>query len=181
MSNSKDDNTNKDSSNKETTFSPPSLPELPDLKTASTTLRASISKGIKVAVQSTNAALANLQHTADVVRKPVNSGLETVEHASTEVATSARIAYERRHEFAPYYVLGSFVSVGGFFALRRGKIPGLLLGSIAGSLAYVALYEPMTETPTFRWPFPNVTRSIGSPDDSSNNGSDSGNGAEKKD
>lgn len=136
----------------------PELPEIPDMSA----IRKSLSQGIHKVVHSTNQALASLQHTTDAVRKPIHNGLQTLEHTSTEVATMARITYERRHEFAPYWVLGSFVSVGGFFSFWRGKIPGMLLGVMAGGLTYVALYEDaLAEAPTFDWPFRNLTRSVG--------------------
>lgn len=151
----------------------PEMPELPDLQEANRSVRSGISRGVRWMVDATNAGLAQLQHTADVVRKPVNSGLETLEHAGTQVATTGRITYERRHEFGPYWVLGSFVGVGGFFGLRRGKGPGVVLGSLAASLTYVALYEPRAEPPTFDWPFRDFTRAYrGDTTGSSNSGGD---------
>ena len=60
--------------------------------------------------------------------------------------------------------------------LRRGKIPGVALGLLAGGVTYISLYEPLTETPDFsiEWPFSNLTEKLG-------DWTGSGSGDKKKD
>ena len=82
------------------------------------------------------------------------SRARAIQNLCTQVAAQTRVAYERRHEFGPYYVAGATVTVGSITALRRGKIPGVTLGVLAGGFTYLALYnmEPLLDAPDFTWP-----------------------------
>ena len=156
----------------------PSMPEIsmPDINLSDlpSNVKQGIHQGVKASVSGINAALSQLQHTSEAIRKPVTTGMEHLEHTSTQVATEARIAYERRHEFGPYYVGGATVSVGALTAMRRGKVPGLVLGGLAGAATYIALYEPLVEAPSLpslhmpklEWPFKNLTGNLPKEDDS---------------
>lgn len=139
-SDDKKTNNNGNSDKKEESFSTPEV-NLSSFKDG-------VHQAVKTTVSSINSALQQLQHTSQVISKPVKTGIEHLEHTTTEIATEARIAYERRHEFGPYYVAGAFIGVGGITALRRGRFPGLVLGSLAGGAMYMALYQPITDAPS---------------------------------
>ena len=125
-------------------------------------LRQGIHRGCKWTVDTTNTMLKQLEVATKNVQKPVTTVVETLEHYGTLVATQSRIVYERRHEFAPYYVAGATVGLGGIMALRRGRIPGVIIGVLAGGITYMALYEPLLDqAPTLDWPFKNLTGRLG--------------------
>lgn len=96
---------------------------------------------IHAAVEATNKFLATVQDTTESIRAPIVKGLHSVESGGSRVATKAMHVYERRHEFGPYLVAGSAVTVGGIVSFRRGRIPGALMGIMTGGLAYLAVYE----------------------------------------
>mgnify|MGYP007080185026 CR=1 FL=1 len=153
---SSDDNKNTNSAasttsgSEDKSFSMPSIPTDVDMSS----FRQGLSKGIHSLVQGTNAALAQLQTATKSVQQPVSTAIAHTEDICTQVATQTRVAYERRHEFGPYYVAGATVTVGSITALRRGKIPGVTLGVLAGGFTYLALYnmEPWLDAPDFTWP-----------------------------
>lgn len=130
----------------------PSMPDIamPDLSLDS--LKSGVHSAVKTCVQGCNSALGRLQHTTEAIRRPVTTGLEHLEMTGEMVSSEARVAWERRHEFGPYYVGGATLGVFGLTALRRGKWPGLMLGGLAGAATYVTLYEPLLDSPTFRLP-----------------------------
>jgi hypothetical protein len=100
-------------------------------------------------VESVNKVLSAVHDTADSVRSPILKGIDEVESRSSVVATKAMLMYERRHEFGPHIVGGSAIGVGGLIAMRRGRVPGALMGIMAGGLAYLAVYEsvPLSDIP----------------------------------
>jgi hypothetical protein len=138
---------------------------MPDMKDASSMFRQGIHQGCKWTVDTTNAALGKLQVATKSAQKPVTTVVEECEKYGTMAATQCRIVYERRHEFAPYYVAGATLGVGGLSALRRGRVTGVMLGALAGGITYMALYEPLLDqAPTIDWPFKNLTRNLGGAD-----------------
>jgi hypothetical protein len=157
--------TNDDSNNKpkeEENNSSSSNFTLPDVKGASSLFQQGIHQGCKWTVETTNTALGQLQVATKNVQKPVTTVMEEFEKYGTKAATQCRIVYERRHEFAPYYVVGATLGVGGISAWRRGRVPGVVLGALAGGITYMALYEPLLDqAPTIEWPFKNLTRNLG--------------------
>jgi hypothetical protein len=100
-------------------------------------------------VESVNTFLSAVHDTADSFRGPILKGIDTVESGSSVIATKAMFMYERRHEFGPHIVGGSAIAVGGLTAVRRGRVPGVLVGVMTGGLAYLAVYEsvPLSDIP----------------------------------
>lgn len=47
----------------------------------------------------------------------------------------------RRKEFAPHIISSSAILAGGFAAMRRGRIAGILGASAAGAVAYGVVYD----------------------------------------
>ena len=155
MSASEESSSSSSSSSKEET---PTIPSV-------SSIRDGIYQGVKATVSGANSVLASLQSTSEGIRKPVTSALKETEHQGTKMLSHCRVFYERRHEFGPYYVAGATLGVGGITALRRGRIPGVLLGVLAGGATYVSLYEPLVETPVLEWPFKNLTGHLGGSSD----------------
>jgi len=104
---------------------------------------------ISAAVRATNGFLSSLQERTEGLREPVVRGMEKVERRGSDLASSALIAYERRHEFGPYIVAGTATAVGGFVLIRRGKIPAVVTATAAAGLSYFAVYEtiPLDDIP----------------------------------
>jgi hypothetical protein len=153
---------NDDKPKEETTESSSSSFTMPDMKGASSQVRQGIRQGCKWTVDTTNVALGQIEGVTKNIQKPVSTAMEELEKFGTKAATQCRIVYERRHEFAPYYVAGATVGVGGIAALRRGRVPGVVLGALAGGITYMALYEPLLDSaPSIEWPFKNLTGSLG--------------------
>lgn len=96
---------------------------------------------IHAAVEATNHLLAELQSTTEKVQRPIVAGLDTVSKEGSYVAANVMHAYERRHEYGPLLVLGTSAVVGGVVTLRRGRVPAVIGASLAGGLAYLAVYE----------------------------------------
>jgi len=109
----------------------------------------SFRKYLHIAVESVNGFLAAVQDATENVRSPIVKGIDTIETGSSVVAAKAVHMYERRHEFGPHIVGGSSLLSGGIVAARRGRIPGVLVGSMVGGLAYLAVYEsiPLADVP----------------------------------
>ncbi|CAB9530246.1 expressed unknown protein [Seminavis robusta] len=132
-----------------------------DVSGAQSNIRQGIHQGCKWTVNGINGMLGQLQVATKSVQEPVSGVMSECEKYGTQAATHCRVAYERRHEFAPYYVAGAAIGVGGITALRRGRLPAVALGGLAGVGTYLALYEPLFETPTIEWPFSNLTGNLG--------------------
>ena len=147
---STDDSSSNNSSKPESEA--PSMPSMtmPDISMDS--FKAGVHSAVKTCVQGCNSALGSLQHTTEAIRRPVTTGMEHLEMTGETISTEARVAWERRHEFGPYYVGGATIGVFGITALRRGKWPGLVLGGLAGAATYMTIYEPLLDSPSFRLP-----------------------------
>lgn len=48
------------------------------------------------------------------------------------VATKAAFVFENRQDYKPQIVTGSAAAVGILVAARRGRVPGALMGALAG-------------------------------------------------
>jgi hypothetical protein len=101
----------------------------------------SFKASLKSAVQSTNSFLASLEHATTPLVNTVKSVEKEGSAFARQAVTTGQTLYDRRFEYGPYLVASSSLVVGGIFAVRRGKLPGVLGGAFAGGLTYVAIYE----------------------------------------
>ena len=98
----------------------------------------SLKASIKSAIQSANRSLASLEEFVDKnVAPPVSKAVE----AGSEISSKVLQVYEQRHDYGPHLVAGTTALVGGVVSLRRGKIPGAIVGLMAGGATYAAVYE----------------------------------------
>mmetsp|Transcript_37580 Transcript_37580/g.82425 ORF Transcript_37580/g.82425 Transcript_37580/m.82425 type:complete len:198 (+) Transcript_37580:3-596(+) len=95
---------------------------------------------ISSAVSITNAALAQVEEKTDVLSTSVISRMRAFGSQASHVFRDGMVMYERRGQYGPQLVAGSALAFGGFVGLRRGRIPGVLVGSIAGGTAYANIY-----------------------------------------
>lgn len=105
--------------------------------------RNALRMGIHAAVETTNQVLAQLEQTQQRVRDTLQEPIHKTMHVGQQVSEQIDTLYVRRHEYGPYLVGGSALLFGGFMALRRGRLPGALAGTLAGGAAYVAIYDPI--------------------------------------
>lgn len=97
--------------------------------------------GIKAAVSAANSTLTTLEQSTEGARKSTANVFETVAAQSSVVTDTAKNTYNRRHEFAPELIGGSALLGGGFMALRRGRIAGVLGAAVAAGAAYAVVYD----------------------------------------
>lgn len=92
------------------------------------------------AVSVTNDALARVEEKTDVISITVLSRMRSVGNQASHVFRDALVVYERRGQYGPQVVAGSALAFGGLVGLRRGRIPGVLVGSMAGATTYANIY-----------------------------------------
>lgn len=97
--------------------------------------------GVKSLVSGINSGLATLQSASEGIRKPAMSAWSTASKEATYISNQATYTYQRRHEYAPEIIGGSAVLGGGLAALRRGRLAGVLGAAMAGSAAYLVVYD----------------------------------------
>ena len=97
-------------------------------------------ESISSAVSITNAALARVEEKTEVVSNSVLSRMRSVGNQARHVFSNALVLYERRGQYGPQLVAGSALAFGGIIGLRRGRIPGIVVGSMAGATAYANVY-----------------------------------------
>jgi hypothetical protein len=113
------------------------------LKNARATFERNVRTGVHESVHSANKLLASLEKQTSEVSKPVAQGLQRVQQEVVPHWTQQAVrVYEQRLDYGPQLVAGSTVLVGSWVALRRGKIPAAFYGTLAGSLAYLIVYDP---------------------------------------
>jgi hypothetical protein len=115
----------------------PKLPALPSFTGRSgDPLYESISSAVSI----TNAALAQVEEKTDDFSTSVISRMRSFGSQASHVFRDTMVLYERRGQYGPQLVAGSALAFGGIVGLRRGRIPGVLVGSMAGGTAYANIY-----------------------------------------
>lgn len=102
--------------------------------------RSGIRCGIKTSVKHTNDLLASLEISATEVNSNFLSRLTSLEHQFRHVVSRGARVYQVREQYGVPIVAGSATVFGGATALSRGKGPGAVVGLLAGSATYAAVY-----------------------------------------
>lgn len=102
--------------------------------------RSNLKCTIKSSVKATNAALAIMEESYVSTQSNFVSRLGSLQRQGRFVAEKAIRAYQAREQYGPQVVGSSAVVLGGITTLRRGKLPGVAVGMMAGSAAYAAVY-----------------------------------------
>lgn len=95
---------------------------------------------IKTAVSKTNEVLSTLEVQKDMTSNMVGSRIRPLVFQAKQVAQKAVIIYESRQHYAPQIIAGSAATIGLLVSVRRGKVPGALMGTVGGAGAYAAVY-----------------------------------------
>lgn len=95
---------------------------------------------VKQLVGVTNFALASFEEATDETSTMLVSRLRELSKQGGYYATRALATYERRGQYGAPVVASSAAIVGGFVAMRKGKIPGALAAGMAGAAAYGNIY-----------------------------------------
>ena len=95
---------------------------------------------VKQFVGMTNSALASFEEATDETSTMFVSRLRQIGKQGQYIATRAIATYEHRGQYGAPIVAGSAAIVGGFVAMRTGKIPGALAAGITGAAAYGNIY-----------------------------------------
>ena len=95
---------------------------------------------LKSAVSTTNAALAAVEERTTVVSATVLSRVRSVGGIMQHSFRDAQILYNRRGQYGPQIVAGTACAFGCLVSLRRGRIPGAVVGAMAGAGAYANIY-----------------------------------------
>ena len=103
-------------------------------------VRSNVKCAIKSSVKATNAALATMEETYVSTQSNFVSRLSSLQRQGRFVAEKAIRAYQAKEQYGPEVIGSSAVVFGGVTAFRRGKIPGIAVGVMAGSAAYAAIY-----------------------------------------
>mmetsp|Transcript_25599 Transcript_25599/g.37423 ORF Transcript_25599/g.37423 Transcript_25599/m.37423 type:complete len:165 (-) Transcript_25599:47-541(-) len=103
--------------------------------------RKTVKSGIKTSVDVINTGLASLEEVSATVSEPVVKGIHTVEKEAKWLGQEASHLYTVRREVGPWLIGGSTLLVGGFTAMRRGRLPGLATGAVAGFATYLGVYQ----------------------------------------
>ena len=97
-------------------------------------------QSIKQLVNVTNSALATFEEATDESSTMLVSRLQQIGKQGKYIATRAISTYDHRGQYGPQIVAGSAATVGAIVALRRGKVPGVLMGGLTGAAAYGNVY-----------------------------------------
>lgn len=117
--------------------------------------KSTIHSSVHTIVNGTNQVLNNLYHVSENVRIPVTTALTRAESYGETIIVKSRHLYEQRYQYAPYWVLGSTIGSGILVGIRRGRIPGLIVGSMIGTITYISLYgdeSAIKQAPEFSFP-----------------------------
>lgn len=96
---------------------------------------------IKMAVETTNSVLGQVQSTYDNVAKPLSSTYESVEKNTSIAYETAQTVYAKRKQYAPEIMVGTATLMGGYSWLRRGKIAAVLGAAAGTGIAYSFVYD----------------------------------------
>ena len=95
---------------------------------------------LSMAVSVTNAALAQVEEKTGAASSTVLSRVRSVGGQARGFFRDVFVLYERRGQYGPQLVAGSALLFGGIVGLRRGRLPGAIVGSAAGVGAYANIY-----------------------------------------
>ncbi|KAL3785758.1 hypothetical protein ACHAW5_003600 [Stephanodiscus triporus] len=95
---------------------------------------------VKQLVGMTNCALASIEEATLETSTMFVSRLRELSKQGVYIATRALATYEHRGQYGAPIVASSAAIVGGFVAMRKGKIPGVLAAGMAGAAAYGNIY-----------------------------------------
>ncbi len=109
------------------------MPEM-DLKSA-----------IKAAVVKTNGILSTLENQKNVTSDLVGSRVRPLAERLNSIAKTLIVKYEMRHYYGPQIIAGSTAAITGLVSMRRGKIPGVFMGGLAGVGSYGAVYGELPD------------------------------------
>lgn len=102
-------------------------------------LRQNVKASVKSAVQSTNETLAVME---DFYQSRVKGPIQATMDQSAEISAKVLRAYDRRHEYGPYWVAGSAILVGGIVGIRGGgKLRTVLTSVLASGTTYAVIYD----------------------------------------
>mmetsp|Transcript_11385 Transcript_11385/g.17098 ORF Transcript_11385/g.17098 Transcript_11385/m.17098 type:complete len:145 (-) Transcript_11385:279-713(-) len=102
--------------------------------------RSGVRSGIKTSVKHTNELLASLEISVTEANSNFVSRMSSLGRQFRYVASRGARMYDVREQYGVPIVAGSATVLGGATALRRGKGPGAIVGLLAGSAAYAAVY-----------------------------------------
>lgn len=114
--------------------------KIPDMKIPDMNMNIDLRSTIKTGVQKTNNLLSDMQTKKTEVSNLTSSRIRPLANQVARFATKAVTAYENRSHYGPQIVAGSAATVGIVVAARRGKVPGVLMGGLAGYGANKAVY-----------------------------------------
>ena len=95
---------------------------------------------LSMAVSVTNATLAQVEEKTGAASSTVLSRVRSIGSQARTLFRDGFVLYERRGQYGPQLVAGSALLFGGIVGLRRGRVPGALIGSAAGVGAYANIY-----------------------------------------
>ena len=95
---------------------------------------------LSAAVSATNAALAQVEEKTGAASLTVLSRMRSVGNQARHIFRDGFVLYERRGQYGPQLVAGSALLLGGIVGLKRGRIPGALVGSAAAAGSYANVY-----------------------------------------
>lgn len=95
---------------------------------------------LSTAVSATNATLAQVEEKTGAASLTVLSRMRSVGNQARHIFRDGFVLYERRGQYGPQLVAGSALLLGGIVGLKRGRIPGALVGSAAAAGSYANVY-----------------------------------------
>jgi hypothetical protein len=95
---------------------------------------------LSVVVSATNAALARVEEKTGAASSTVLLRTRSLSSQARTLFRDGLVLYERRGQYGPQLVAGSAVLFGSIVGLRRGRVPGALVGSGVGVGAYANIY-----------------------------------------
>mmetsp|Transcript_17218 Transcript_17218/g.24237 ORF Transcript_17218/g.24237 Transcript_17218/m.24237 type:complete len:132 (+) Transcript_17218:116-511(+) len=97
--------------------------------------------GIKAFVNSTNSVLASLERTSQTVGKPLVDNIHVIGQESAKIGGQLVHAYEVRKQYGPEIIGTTAFCMTSLVGLRRGKLPGVVAGTMTAGLTYLGIYE----------------------------------------
>mmetsp|Transcript_28775 Transcript_28775/g.34170 ORF Transcript_28775/g.34170 Transcript_28775/m.34170 type:complete len:140 (-) Transcript_28775:320-739(-) len=102
--------------------------------------QASLKYGIVTAVNTTNSILAQLEQTNTTANSNIVSRIRPLgEQLRLGLRRSVQI-YDARQYYGVPIVIGSAAAIAIVVGARRGKIPAVVMGGLAGGGSYVGVY-----------------------------------------
>lgn len=90
--------------------------------------------------QQTNSFLGAVEEKSHMTRDFASSRIQPVLNQIRYGLQKVRIVYEQRQYYGPQIISASTATVASLVTMRRGKIPGTLMGGITAASTYTAVY-----------------------------------------